>query len=135
MSCSNNSLSNQNPYIPNYSVNLTINLDLPQYNDLKFVANGIYQSGQGAKGIFVFNTGSGYNAFDAACPNQALSACSTMAFKKLDPSDPLKVDKTTVVCSCDEAEYNLFTGQSTGQKYPMKQYRVDVNGNVLRISN
>jgi hypothetical protein len=27
----------------------------------------------GARGIIVFNTGSGYNAFDAACPNQAIS--------------------------------------------------------------
>ncbi|MGA9637157.1 Rieske (2Fe-2S) protein [Flavobacterium sp.] len=135
MSCSSNSNSNQNPYIPNYPVSLTINLDLPQYNDLKFPSNAIYQLGQGAKGIFVINTGSGYNAFDAACPNQALSDCSTMGFKKLDPSDVLKVDKTTVVCPCDQAEYNLFSGQSAGKKYPLKQYRVEVNQNVLRIYN
>ena len=135
MSCSNNDNNNQNPYIPTYSVNLVIDTNLPSYSDLKFVANGVYQSGQGAKGIFVFNNGSGYSAFDAACPNQALSSCSTMTFKKLDASDPLKIDKTTVVCSCDQAEYNLFSGQSAGKEYPLKQYRVEVNGSILRIYN
>ena len=47
--------------------------------------------------IIVFNnSGATYTAFDAACPNQALSSCSTMALKKLDPLDPLKIDKTTI---------------------------------------
>jgi nitrite reductase/ring-hydroxylating ferredoxin subunit len=58
-----------------------------------------------------------------------------MTFKKLDPVDPLKIDKTTVVCACDSAEYSLFTGQSAGKQYPLKQYRVEVNGNVLRVYN
>ena len=133
--CSTNSTNNNNPYLPNYTVNLDVNMSLPQYSDLKFVSNGIYVAGQGVRGVFVFNTGSGYVAFDAACPNQALSSCSTMTFKKLDASDPLKIDKTTVVCSCDQAEYNLFSGQSAGKEYPLKQYRVEVNGSILRIYN
>jgi nitrite reductase/ring-hydroxylating ferredoxin subunit len=134
--CSTNSPNNNNPYLPSYQVNTEINLSLPQYSDLKFVANGVYIPNQGVRGIFIFNTsGTTYNAFDAACPNQALSACSTMTFKKLDPLDPLKIDKTRVVCACDNAEYSLFSGQSTGKQYPLRQYRVEVNGNVLRVYN
>ena len=133
--CSTNSPNNNNPYLPNYPVNVDINMDLPSYSSLKFVANAIYFPSQGVRGIFVFNSGSGYIAFDAACPNQALSSCSTMSFKKLDPIDPLKIDKTTVVCPCDSAEYSLFTGQSAGKQYPLKQYRVEVNGNLLRVYN
>jgi hypothetical protein len=34
-----------------------------------------------------------------------------------------------VVCACDDAEYSLFTGQG-GKQYPLKQYRVEVNGNI-----
>ncbi|MFA9190469.1 hypothetical protein AAGV28_03725 [Flavobacterium sp. FZUC8N2.13] len=134
-SCSDN-FSNNNPYIPNYTFSTTINLNLAQFSDLKFVSNAVYigQPGVGVKGIYVFNTGSGYNAFDATCPNQTLSDCSTVAFKKLDSSDPLKVDKTTVVCPCDKEEYSLFTGQGKLQ-YPLKQYRVEVNGNLLRVYN
>jgi hypothetical protein len=36
-----------------------------------------------------------------------------------------------VVCACDDAD-SLFTGQG-GKQYPLKQYRVEVNGNILRV--
>jgi nitrite reductase/ring-hydroxylating ferredoxin subunit len=39
------------------------------------------------------------------------------------------------VCPCDDAEYSLFTGLSQGKEYPLKAYRVEVNGNNLRIYN
>jgi nitrite reductase/ring-hydroxylating ferredoxin subunit len=133
--CSTNSPNNNNPYLPNYPVNLEINMSLPAYSSLLYVSNAVFYPGYGVRGLFVFNTGSGHIAFDAACPNQALSSCSMMAFKKLDANDPLKIDKTTVVCSCDNAEYSLFTGQSTGKQYPLKQYRVEVNGTMLRVYN
>lgn len=122
-SCTTNGVNNNNPYIPNYSINLTINTDLPAYSNLKFASNSIYYAGVGAKGIYIFNTGSGYNAFDAACPNQAISACSTMTVKGIN-----------LVCACDSEEYSMFTGLST-LKYPLKQYRVEVNGTSLRIYN
>lgn len=130
--CSTNSTNNNNPYLPNYTVNLDINMNLPQYSDLKFVSNGVYISGQGVRGVYVFNTGSGYVAFDAACPNQALSSCSTMTFKKIDDQ---RIDRTHIVCACDNAEYSLFSGQSTGKQYSLKQYRVEANGNLLRVYN
>jgi nitrite reductase/ring-hydroxylating ferredoxin subunit len=133
--CSTNSTNNNNPYLPNYTVNVEINMNLPAYSNLSTPINAIYYSGQGVRGLYIFNTGSGYVAFDAACPNQAISSCSTMAFKKLDPVDPLKIDKTTVVCACDNAEYSLFSGQSAGKQYPLKQYRVEVNGNLLHVYN
>ena len=71
LSCSNNGFNNNNPYLPNYTVNIQIDLNLPQYSNLKFVSNAIFIPNDGIRGVFVFNTGSGYNAFDAACPNQA----------------------------------------------------------------
>jgi nitrite reductase/ring-hydroxylating ferredoxin subunit len=51
----------------------------------------------------MFSTPEVANAFEAACPNQALSACSTMTLKGIN-----------VVCSCDNNEYSLFTGLSQG---------------------
>ena len=123
--CSTNSNNYNNPYLPNYTVNLQINMNLPQYSDLKFVSNAVYIAGQGVRGIIVFNTsGTTYNAFDAACPNQALSSCSTMTIKGIN-----------ALCACDNAEYSLFTGQSPGKQYPLKQYRVEVSGNILRVYN
>lgn len=123
--CSDNGFNNKNPYIPNYAFTLDLNMNLPAYSILQYPSNAIYYSGVGAKGIFVFNSGSGYNAFDAACPNQALSTCSTMTIKGIN-----------VLCSCDSKEYSLFTGQAQGgAQYPLKQYRVEVNGNALRVYN
>lgn len=124
-SCSDNGFNNKNPYIPNYNFSVTFDMNLPAYSKLKFVSNAIYYAGPdvGPKGIYVFNAGSGYNAFDAACPNQALSNCST-----------LTLDGINLVCPCDDEEYSLFTGQGKLQ-YPLKQYRVEVIGNILRVYN
>jgi nitrite reductase/ring-hydroxylating ferredoxin subunit len=121
--CSDNDFNNKNPNIPNYNFTVDINMNLPAYSSLLYPSNAVYYSGVGVKGIIIFNTGSGYNAFDAACPNQALSSCSTMTIKGIN-----------TVCPCDNKEYSLFTGQG-GLQYPLKQYRVEVNGNVLRVYN
>ena len=122
-SCSDSGVKNTNPYLPNYSVLIDLNLNLPQYSDLKFVSNAVLIPEKGVRGVIVFNTGSGYNAFDAACPNQALSSCSTMTIKGIN-----------ALCASDNQEYSLFTGQGKLQ-YPMKQDRVQINGDVLRVFN
>ena len=123
--CSNSVTNNNNPYIPNVSFTVALNMSLPLYSNLKFVSNAVYvgNAGVGVRGIIVFNTGSGYNAFDAACPNQTLSSCSTMTINGIE-----------AVCSCDTKTYSLFTGLGSLQ-YPMKQYRVEVSGDVVRVYN
>lgn len=123
ISCSDNGPVNTNPFIPNYTFTVDINLNLPSYSKLLYPSNAVYYAGKGVKGLIIFNTGSGYNAFDAACPNQTPSTCS-----------PMTIDGIDAVCSCDNKTYSLFSGQGSLQ-YPMKQYRVEVNGNVLRIYN
>ena len=126
LGCSNNENSNKNPNIPNYSFSVEFNMNLPLYSKLRSASNAIYYAGAGAKGIIVFNTGTGYNAFDAACPNQAISSCSTMTIKGIN-----------AVCACDSKEYLLFTGQAltADVPYSMKQYRVEVKGDVIRVYN
>ena len=123
ISCSDNGPVNTNPFIPNYTFTVDININLPSYSKLLYPSNAVYFAGKGVKGLIIFNTGSGYNAFDAACPNQTPSTCS-----------PMTIDGIDAVCSCDNKTYSLFSGQGSLQ-YPMKQYRVEVNGNVLRIYN
>lgn len=132
--CSTNSFDNRNPYIPSFSFSVDLNMNLPAYSNLQYPSNAIYFSGNGvgSKGIWVFCIAQGnYNAFDAACPNQSLSSCAALTLKGIN-----------LICPCDSQEYSLFTGQpmSSGTtqtlvKYPLKQYRVEVNGNVLRVYN
>ena len=125
--CDKESVSNNNPYLPSYSFSLNINLALPQYSNLQFPSNAVFidNGSAGVRGIFVFNTGSGYVAFDAACPNQELSSCSTMSLSGI-----------SAICPCDDATYSLFTGQAPGKQYPMKQYRVEqLNASSLKVYN
>lgn len=125
--CDKEEFQNNNPYLPNYGFNVNINMNLPQYSGLQFPSNGVYigNAGVGVRGIFVFNTGSGYVAYDAACPNQALSSCSTMTLSGID-----------AICPCDNVRYSLFSGQAQGMQYPMKRYRVEQLDSVsLRVYN
>lgn len=124
LSCDGGSFNNNNPYLPNYPVELQINMSLPQYSNLQYPSNHVVDYSQGVRGIVIFNTGSGFNAFDLACPNQTLSSCSTMSIEGIN-----------AICDCDSAEYSLFSGQSPGKQYRMKQYRVQINGNTLLIYN
>ncbi|MFT5753748.1 MAG: nitrite reductase/ring-hydroxylating ferredoxin subunit [Flavobacterium sp.] len=126
MGCEKDTIGRNNPYLPDYSVNINVNLNLPTFSNLQFPGNGVLinTAGVGIRGVFVFNTGTGYTAFDAACPNQVLSDCSSMTLNGINAK-----------CSCDDAEYSLYTGLSEGKNYPMKSYRTEVNGNIIRVYN
>ncbi|MCL9768836.1 hypothetical protein NAT47_00225 [Flavobacterium sp. HXWNR69] len=127
LSCDTDNFTNNNPYIPGYGFNVNINMNLPQFSNLQFPSNGVYigNAGVGVRGIFVFNTGSGYVAYDAACPNQELSSCSTMTLSGID-----------AICPCDNVRYSLFSGQAQGMQYPMKRYRVEqLDEFSLRVYN
>jgi nitrite reductase/ring-hydroxylating ferredoxin subunit len=124
LSCSDDKKSNNNPNIPNYSVNAYLNTSLPAYNNLLYPSNPVFVPNYGAKGIIVMKTGEGtYTAFDAACPNMPLTECAAM-----------KIDGIYAVCSCDKSTYNLFTGLGDKQ-YPMKQYRVELSGTSVHVYN
>lgn len=101
-------------------------MNLPLYSNLQFAGNSVKvnEFGAGNRGVIVFNSGSGFYAFDGACPNQPLSSCST-----------LDVNGSTATCPCDDAIYSLFNGQAPGKEYPLLQYRAEQNGNTIIVSN
>lgn len=126
--CNSDDFNNRNPYIPSYGFSTQIDMNLPSFSQLQYAGNGKYYNDgiTGVRGIFIFNTGSGFNAFDAACPNQELSSCSTMTLNGI-----------MAHCNCDDADYSLFTGQTDapGHDYPMKPYRVSRSGSILTVYN
>lgn len=124
ISCDSGSTRTNNPNLPNYLVNEPLNLNLPQYSQLQFAGTAMIISA-GISGIVVTNTGTSYTAFDLACPNQQFGNCpSAMTLVGLN-----------AYCECDESTYSLFTGLGLGQQYPMKQYRAELSGNILYITN
>jgi nitrite reductase/ring-hydroxylating ferredoxin subunit len=119
---------NNNPYLPNYSFEVILNMSFPQYSSLAFPSNAVYvnSAGAGIRGLIVFNAGSGnFLAYDAACPNQPLTDCSTMTINGINAK-----------CPCDDAEYSLFTGLAAGKQYPMKAYRVQmIDATTIKVYN
>lgn len=124
--CDKDGSNSDNPYLPNYAFNVEINRSLPLYSSLLYAGNAMKVdiAGAGIRGLLVINTGTGVYAFDGACPNQDLTGCSTLTLNGIEAT-----------CPCDSAVYNLYTGQSPGKPYPLKQYRTEVIGNVVRIYN
>ena len=106
-------------------VNLNVNTNLPQFSQLQFPGNGVYVSGQGNNGIWLWRlTSSALLAWEAADPSHAPLACSTLT------------DSGTgdiVICGCEDAnQYSLSTGlglEGNTQPCTLVPYRVDDLGN------
>jgi len=120
----------QNPFLTDPLVNLRLNLNLPEYNPLKYPGSSVI-AGQGIKGIVVFCISeTQYLAFDLTDPNHVPSECSRMQVE-----GPI----ATCLCENDDNEYNIVNfGRHTTEpdvKYPMQQYRAERSGNNIIISN
>lgn len=120
----------RNPYLADPLVSLRLNLNLPEYNALKFPGNSVITN-QGVKGIVVFCISeTQYLAFDLSDPNHVPNACSRM-----EVNGPI----ATCPCESDSNEYNIVNfGRHTTEpdtKYPMLQYRAERNGNNIVVSN
>lgn len=121
ISCSKSDTNSNCNFLVNAGVDFTVNLNLPEFNDLQFPSNSVYVSNQGNGGVFVTNTGSGIMAWDAADPNHSFSQCSIMSL----------IDGISAKCNCDdENRYELISGQSLGDPLPcaLKNYRVEQTG-------
>jgi nitrite reductase/ring-hydroxylating ferredoxin subunit len=128
LSCSKKDDNNSNcNFLQNVGVNTSLNLNLPQYNDLNFISNPIYISGQGNGGLIVTNTGTGFVALDAADPNHMLNTCSILTISGLEG-----------ICGCVDAnKFSLFTGQpleNPDLRCGLKAYRAELSGNILIIN-
>ncbi len=114
-----------NRFLPNVSVNQTIDLNLPQYVNLHITGGYAYAEG-GIRGLIIYNTGTGYVAFDRACPHIELQACSTM---EVDDSGLF------MVCPCDDERFQIINGapENGNIRYSARAYTVTINGSILTI--
>lgn len=130
LSCSrNDDRQNRNPYLTNPIVNLNLNLNLPEYNPLRFPGSHVTISG-GINGIVVYCVSENYYvALDLADPNHTPNACSRM-----------ELEGIIAICQCsnDTNEYYITTGLHKTEpdlKYPMQQYHAQRVGNSVQITN
>jgi len=126
LSCSKDTPRNTNPFLPNYSFSISINTNLPLYNGLTTPVNPVFinEENAGISGIIAMKISDGdYRAWEASCPNQYPTACSKMT-----------IDGLNATCSCEDFAYSLFTGVGSGA-FTMKPYRIEAQGNIIRIYN
>ncbi|GHC46151.1 hypothetical protein [Ulvibacter litoralis] len=130
LSCNkDDSPNDNNPFLLSPIVSVNLNLNLPQYNDLKFPGNSIVLPGEGIRGIVVYCVNSEfYTAFDLSDPNHVPSSCSGMTISGIE---------TTCPCTSDSNKYDIVTGQhrSNPDLYPMQQYRSIRTGDNIQITN
>ena len=121
----------ENPFLPDITVDLRLNLNLPQYSKLKFPGNSevVDTEGIGIRGIVVYSINETlFTAYDLSDPNHSPNSCSKQI-----------IEGTTVTCPCDDDDnsYTIISGQplTGGGSYGLKAYRVRLEGNTLFISN
>lgn len=121
----------ENPFLTDIQVNFTANLDLPQFNTLKFDNNTVIvdSDGIGIRGILIHRvTEDLFLAYELSDPNHTPNDCSALI-----------IEGNTAKCPCeeDDNEYNIITGQpvSGDGQYGLKAYRIEKRGNSLVISN
>ena len=125
----NDDYTDNNTYLPNVQVNFTINLNLPEGNDLLISGGHKIFYDRGIKGVIVFNNGlDNYIGFDLACPHINLQDCSTMTFEQSD---------LYLTCPCDEEQFSKLNGApKNGEiQHAARRYIVSKNGNLLTVRN
>lgn len=127
-SCTPDDEITKNPFLPELSFTLLLNLSLPEFNNLNFPGNSYVTYNNGINGIVIYNiNNSQYAAFELSDPNHSLRECSRLTVRGIIAS-----------CSCEDGNsYNILTGEiSTGTgQYSLKPYRVRKSGNVLEVFN
>lgn len=124
--CTGNSQNND--ILPYVQVNETINLSLPEGQDLN-VPGGWTTIQGGLSGIILYNiNGNQFKAFERAAPHIPRSSCSQMVVE----------NNIRMRCPCDDSEFNILNGAplTDGISYSAREYLVtNLNGTVLRITN
>lgn len=130
LSCSNDDNRSNNPNLPSVGFNHTVNLDLPEFNSLKFPGNAevITIAGVGIKGVIIYNVDNSlYSAFELSDPNISPSSCSALDVNGI---------RAESNCGNDNA-YEIINGQQLEGEggFPLLRYRISRQGNALFISN
>ena len=100
--CSADDEIKNNPYLPDLNFSFRLDLNLPEYNSLRYPGNTFVTRNFGINGVVIYNLNNNqYMAFELTDPNHIPQTCSR-----------LEVKGTEATCSCDDGNvYTVITGQ------------------------
>lgn len=114
--------------VPPVQLDVSININLPEYLDLQVVGGWVYLTG-GSQGLIVYRKNQDeFSALDRHCPYQPENLCHVF------------VDESGVIArdtACCHSAYLIMDGQPTEgpSSFPLKAYHTTFNGTMLRIYN
>ena len=121
--------NDNNPNLLSPLISVNLNLNLPQYNALKFPGNSLVLNSEGIRGVVIYNVNNDlYTAFELSDPNHVPNGCSKMTINGIVATCP---------CTTDTNSYDIVTGQHQGNEslFPLQQYLAARNGDNIQISN
>jgi hypothetical protein len=116
-----------NSQVPLVAVDITINLNDPQFIDLAVPTGWIYLTG-GSMGLIVYrNNDSEFSCYDRHSPYNVEEYC------RVSVSD----DNITIVDECSDSQWVLIDGQVINgpAEAPLRSYSTNYNPPFLRIYN
>lgn len=117
--------------VPYTYVNLTLSLNLPQFNPLSFSGNAVLVNGYGysGNGVIIYRMVDTFHAYDATCPQHI----ETRTAIRLNGNG----SDGTATCPHCGAQYVLLTGYpiTEGHKHGLQSYRAWLSGNMVYVAN
>lgn len=108
---------------------IQINLNLPEYIQLRSDRTYAYLNNGGVRGIIVYHeSGNNYIAYERNCSFQPNSACATVE---------VHVSTLYMLCSCCSSTFDFATGYPTGGPAwrPLRQYETSLTGSTLTVTD
>lgn len=123
-------------FIPNQAINITINMDLPEYFKLQTLGEYLTLD-QGNKGIYlIHNFDDIYYAIERACPYQSEQECAQVFLDENSLQLICGQQKDTTFLPCCRSTYDLNSLYLSGpSRCNLKTYRLSKQGNTLYINN
>ena len=122
------SCSNQENYIQNVYVDVEIDLNLPEYSEIKTSGNSMFIKG-GVEGIIIYHgVGNDYKIYDRNCSYEPSLICSVID----------SVNSGIAYCGCCTSAFLISNNAepiNNPALLPLKSYKWSLNNNILRIFN
>lgn len=130
-----------NPFLPNSTVDFTLELARPTNANLRFNGGALFLSKERAlgtlEGVYIFRSSESlFFAVDLAEPNNPLGTCDIAIDRDTGLPEINLEGRFTYNCGGNISLYNAITGQKVGEGFSLRAYTVfpeNVGGEVRSI--